>query len=152
MIFSLFAVFPNSYLLTESTNFQWDLNLVTFCVSSTIGYFQPQEEDRCFHVALHVAAFFEILTKSVITRATTATRAGCVQRGMGHAKPFWGRGRRNTGEDNPQHTPAKHRGAHWKQNLRHWAGSLKEKGFHHHPAGDPLQNCRQANDSKVLTS
>ena len=41
------------------------------------------EEDRCLHVALPVAAFPEMLTKAVTTRATTTTRAGCVQRGMG---------------------------------------------------------------------
>jgi len=50
------------------------------------------EGDRCLHVALPVAAFPEMLTKSVITRATTATRAGCVQRGMSQATPFSGRG------------------------------------------------------------
>jgi len=39
------------------------------------------EEDSCLHVALHVAAFLEMLIKSVIMRTTTATRTGCVQRG-----------------------------------------------------------------------
>jgi len=57
------------------------------------------EEDRCLHVALPVAAFLEMLTKSVTTRATTATRAGCVQRGMGHTTPFSGRGNKNASED-----------------------------------------------------
>jgi len=37
-------------------------------------------------MALPIAAFPEMLTKSVITRATTTTRAGCVQRGMGHTE------------------------------------------------------------------
>jgi len=43
-----------------------------------------------------------MLTKSVITRATTATRAGCVQRGMSQATPFSGRGSWNAAEDNPR--------------------------------------------------
>ena len=32
-------------------------------------------------------------------RATTATRAGCVQRGVGHIMPFSGRGTSNAAED-----------------------------------------------------
>jgi len=51
------------------------------------GWRTSGEEDRCLHVALPVAAFCEMLTKSVTTRANTATRAGCVLRGMGH--PRW---------------------------------------------------------------
>jgi len=39
--------------------------------------------DRRFHVALPVAAFFEMLSKPVTSRATTATRAGCIQRRLG---------------------------------------------------------------------
>ena len=35
-------------------------------------------------------------------RATTATRAGCVQRGMGYQTPFSGRGSRNAAEDDPR--------------------------------------------------
>jgi len=50
-----------------------------------------------------------------------------------------------------QHTPAEHRGAHWKQDLRHWAASLYVQGLHHRPTGDPLHNCRQASDSQLLT-
>ena len=53
-------------------------------------------------MALHVAAFLEMLTKAVTTRATTATRAGCVRRGMGQTTPFSGRGSRNAAEDDPQ--------------------------------------------------
>ena len=41
------------------------------------------EEDKCLHKALPVAAFLEILTKSVNLRATAATRTGCVRLGMG---------------------------------------------------------------------
>jgi len=46
-----------------------------------------------------VAVFLEMLTKSVTMRATTATRAGCVQRGMGQTKPFPGSGSRNAAEE-----------------------------------------------------
>jgi len=52
-------------------------------------------------VALPVTEFPEMLTKSVIMRATTATRAGCVQRGMGQTTPFSRRGSRNAAEDDP---------------------------------------------------
>ena len=60
------------------------------------------KEDTCLHVALPVAAFPEMLTKSVIMRAMTATRTGCVQRGMGQTTPFSGRGSRNAAEDDPR--------------------------------------------------
>jgi len=91
-------------------------NFLPCWLYSVFGYSVFGEEDRCLHVALRVVAFPEMLTKSVITRATTATRAGCFQRGMGQTTPFSGHDRRPTA----QHTPAEHRGAHWKQNLRHW--------------------------------
>ena len=52
-------------------------------------------------MSLPVAAFLEMLTKSITTRATTAIRAGCVWRGMGHNTPFSGRGSRNATEDDP---------------------------------------------------
>jgi len=57
------------------------------------------EEDKCLHVALPVAAFLEMLTKSVDLRATAATRTGCVQHGVGHQTPFSGRGSRNAAEN-----------------------------------------------------
>jgi len=60
------------------------------------------KKDRCLHVALPDAAFPEMLAKSVTKRATTATRAGCVQRGMGQTTPFSGRGSRNAAEDDPR--------------------------------------------------
>ena len=41
-------------------------------------------KDRCLHVALTVAAFLEMLTKSVNMKATAATRTGCVRHGVGH--------------------------------------------------------------------
>ena len=53
-------------------------------------------------MALPVAAFLEMLTKSVTMRATTATRAGGVQRGMGQTTLFSGRRSRNATEDDPR--------------------------------------------------
>ena len=50
-------------------------------------------------LALPVAAFLEMLTKSVNLRATAATRTGCVRSGVGHQTPFSGRGSRNAVED-----------------------------------------------------
>ena len=50
-------------------------------------------------MALHVAAFLEMFTKSVNLRATAATRTGCVRHGVGHQTPFSGRGSRNAAED-----------------------------------------------------
>ena len=50
-------------------------------------------------MALPVAAFLEMLTKSVYLRATAATRTGYVQHGVGHHTPFSGRGSRNAAED-----------------------------------------------------
>jgi len=51
---------------------------------------------------LPVAAFLEMLTKSVTMRTTTATRVGCVQGGMGQTTPFSGHGSRNATEDDPR--------------------------------------------------
>jgi len=50
-------------------------------------------------VALPVAAFLEMLAKSVNLRATAATLTGCVRHGVGHQTPFSGRGSRNVAED-----------------------------------------------------
>jgi len=44
----------------------------------------------CLRVALPVAAFLEMLTKSVNLRATAATRTGCVRHGVGHQTPSQG--------------------------------------------------------------
>jgi len=49
-------------------------------------------------VALPVAAFLEMLTKSVNLRANAATRTGCVRHGVGHQTPFSGRDSRNAAE------------------------------------------------------
>jgi len=57
------------------------------------------EEDRCHHVVLPVAAFLEMLTKSVNLRAIAVTRTGCVRHGVGHQTPFSGCGSRNAAED-----------------------------------------------------
>ena len=50
-------------------------------------------------MALPVAAFLEMLTKSVNLRATAATRIGCVRHGVGHQTPFSGRGSRNAADN-----------------------------------------------------
>jgi len=44
----------------------------------------------------------QMSTKPVTTRATTATRTGCIRRGMGHNTPFSGHGSRNAVEDDPR--------------------------------------------------
>ena len=41
----------------------------------------------------------QMSTKSVNTRASTATRTGCVRHGVGHKTPFSGRGSKNDAED-----------------------------------------------------
>jgi len=85
-------------------------------------WFNHRDDDKCLHVALPVAAFIEMLSKSVASRATTAYHAGCVQRGLGKNMPFsrWPK---------TQHTPAEHRGAQWKQDHRYWEASYKNKAF-----------------------
>ena len=50
-------------------------------------------------MALPVAAFLQMLTKSVNLRGTAATRTGCVRHGVGHQTPFSGCGSRNAVED-----------------------------------------------------
>ena len=50
-------------------------------------------------MALPVAAFLGMLTKSVNLRATATARTGCVRHGVGHQTPFSGRGSRNAAED-----------------------------------------------------
>jgi len=50
------------------------------------------EEDRYLHVAITIVAFVAMFTKFVVSRATTAIRAECVQWGMGQNTPFSGRG------------------------------------------------------------
>jgi len=60
---------------------------------------QNGEEDRCLHVALPVAVFLEMLTKSVNSRATAATCTGCVRHEVGHQTPFSGCSSRNAAED-----------------------------------------------------
>jgi len=48
---------------------------------------------------LSAATFLEMPTKPVTTRATTATRAGSVQRGLGRETPCLRRSSRNAAED-----------------------------------------------------
>ena len=50
-----------------------------------------------------------------------------------------------------QHTAAENPGAYHKQDQHYRAVSLQEQGTHH-PSGDPLNYCRQASDSQLLTS
>jgi len=75
---------------------------------------------RCLHVALPVAAFLEMLTKPVSTRATT--RAGNVQRGK---TSFF---RSVASWPKTKHTPAEHQVAHRKQDQRYGAVTLQQ-GF-----------------------
>jgi len=55
-----------------------------------------------FKSDLKLSAFLEMLTKSVTMRATTATRAECVQRGLDQKKPFSGCGSRSAAKDDPR--------------------------------------------------
>jgi len=48
-----------------------------------------------------VAAFIELLTKSVASRATTAPCAKYFQHGLGRNMPISGRGSRNAAQDDP---------------------------------------------------
>ena len=58
-----------------------------------------REDDRCLHVSLPAPHSLQMSTKPVTTRATTATRAGCVRHGVGHKTPFSGRGNKNAADD-----------------------------------------------------
>jgi len=58
--------------------------------------------DRCLHLALPARHLLQMSTKHVTTRATTASRAGCVRHGMGHVTPFSWRRSRNAAEDEPR--------------------------------------------------
>jgi len=95
-------------------------------------------------VALPVAAFLEIFAKSVIARATTATRAGCVQCGMGHITPFSGRGSRNAAEDDPR--PNIERLTENKISIIEQLAYKNKAFIIVLLGGDPLHNCRQASD------
>ena len=126
-------------------------------------------------MALPVAAFPEMLAKSVIMRAITATRTGCAQGGMGQTTPFSGRGSRNAAEDDPKPSILQLNTEGLTENKIFIIEQLayKNKAFiivlqetHCTTAdklvtpnfllagsrGDPLHNCRQASDSQLLTS
>jgi len=60
------------------------------------------KDGSCLHVALPVRTWLKMSTKSVTRRATTATRAGCVQRGLGRVTPGARRGSRDAAEDDPR--------------------------------------------------
>jgi len=53
-------------------------------------------------VALPVGYLLQLSTKPVTTRATTATRTGCVRRGLGDDMSFSVRGSRNAADDDPR--------------------------------------------------
>jgi len=68
------ATLDVSFLRSDSTCRQF------FCVITGNAC---REDESCLQVALSIAAFLEMLTKPDAKRATTATQAGCVQRGLG---------------------------------------------------------------------
>jgi len=74
-------------------------------------------------VALSVAAFLEMLTKPVASRATTASRAGYAQPWLGRGTLGAMRGSRNTAEDDPRpnilQLNTEVRGAHCKHDQRY---------------------------------
>jgi len=80
--------------LAKQANINWNNN-----PGISLPLVQHGEEDRCLHMALPVAAFLEMLTKSVNLRSTAATRTGCVRHEVGHQMPFSGHGSRNAAED-----------------------------------------------------
>jgi len=63
-----------------------------------------EEDDRCLHKALPFTALLESSTKPVAMRATTATCAGCVQRGQGRNTPFSRHGSRDAADDDPAYS------------------------------------------------
>ena len=75
------------------------------CGSNLLNCAFRGEDDRYLHETLPVTAFLKLSTKPVTTRVTTATRAGCVQRGLVREMPGTRRGSRNApAEDDPRHS------------------------------------------------
>ena len=95
-------------------NITWHISCYFLMFGGIFSIKAIGEEDICLHVTLPVAAFLEMLTKSVTKRTTTATRPRCVQRGMGQTTPFSGRVSRNAAEDDPRPNTLQltHRGVH----------------------------------------
>ena len=113
------------------------------------------EDDRCLFHAFPVGYFLQMSPKLLTTRATTASRVGCVCNAMGDDMPFSAFRQQKCRPRQPttQHTPAERRGAHCKQDLRPWgATSLQQRGFHHRPEGVLQHICRQASDSQLFAS
>jgi len=91
--------------------------------------------------------------KSVDTRTTTATRAGCARRGLGRNPHFSRRGGPVAEDDlRLSYTTAEHLRVHRIQDQCFRAASLQEQGTRHRPSLDPLHYRRQASDSHLLTS
>jgi len=88
---------------------------------------------------------------SLRTKVAIATRAGCVWRGMVLGTSFSKRPYCQ-GWPKAQYSAAGHRGAHRKQDQRHWWASLQEQGTSHRPTGDLVHYCGQASDYQFLTS
>jgi len=119
---------------------------LSVCLSSWGGWQVPSRGPPCYGI-------FEMQTKPVTTRAT-ATRAGCVRRGLG--TPFSRGGSVPAADDDrkPNILQVNTEGltANKIRDKRYHAASLQEQGIHHRPAGDPLRNCGQASDSRLFTS
>ena len=85
----------------------------------------------------------EMSTKPLNMRSTTATWVGCVRSGVGHMKPFSGRGSRNAAEDlRPNILQLNTEGITADKVSVIDQLAYREQGFHRRPAGDPLHNCR----------
>ena len=113
-----------------------------------------QQDDRCLHVTLPVAAFLEMSTQPVSSR-DSATRAGCAQRGLGRKTPCSRRGNISAAEDDPRPSILQLNTevlTDRKQDQHYRAAILQEQGIHHYPTGNPLHNVRQAWDSQFLTT
>ena len=86
--------------------------LHTFFTKIFNTYLLPRrrvKEDVCLQVAFPVAAFLEMLTKSVNLRATAATRTGCVRHGVGSSNALLkARQQKCCRRPTTQHTPAEH--------------------------------------------
>ena len=102
------------------------------------------EEDRCFHVSLPVAAFLEILYQTCHHESNHCYSRWMCSAWDGSNKAWDGSNKAWDGSNNAllrarqqkccrrpttQRTPAEHRGAHWQQDLCHWAASLKNMAF-----------------------
>jgi len=115
------------------------------------GPVKSGEDDRCLQVTLPLTGLLEMSTKHVTARATTATRAGCVQRGLGKETPSSKRDRRDAAEDDRRLSILQLNTEGLTTNKISVTEQLayKNKAFN-----ISLQetHCRQASDSQLLTS